>query len=98
MRYVPDTLHDMGLLKNTLLRRILPTGRATDAAMLAAAGLKFAQRRGLISPELGQKFGGLGNLDSKLSIGEMLLLAGALWRLVRRFMNRNSSQIITIQD
>lgn len=60
----------------------------TDVAMVAAAGLRFAQRRGLIDGNLLSNFGLGGDGDGQLSIGEMLLAAGAAWRLIRKLLRR----------
>lgn len=63
-------------------------------AMLGAAGLRFAQRKGWISEEQTASLGldrltpaasqQTGSSSGSLPIGELALAAGALWRLVRR--------------
>jgi len=58
----------------------------SDVAMVAAAGLRFAQRRGLID---GGPLASLGlGSDGKLSMTEMALVGGAALRLARKFLKR----------
>jgi len=86
----------MGFLKSRLLRRFTPFGRMTDLAMVAAAGLRFAQRRGIIDRNLLSGFGLGGDGDGKFSVTEMMLVGGAAWRLARKLLSRRRSQTIVI--
>lgn len=75
----------MGILKNRLLRKFTPGGKAADAAILGGAALRMAARKGIITPETAAKFGAKESSGGEaLSAAEMMLLIGAAWRLMRR--------------
>jgi len=85
----------MNFLTNRLLQGFGPAGRVADVAIVGGAALKFAQHRGLMNEETARKFGAAdSSAGASLSLGEMLLLAMALLRLIRHFTSRREQVII----
>lgn len=83
------------LIKNRLLRRFGPAKRLTDVALVGGAALKYAQRKGLVSEDTAKKFGASNSSGgAKLSIGEMILLAGAALRLIKRLLRGNTKKVV----
>lgn len=86
---------DMNFLTNRLLRRFGPAGRVADVAIVGGAALRFAQRKGLVNDEIARKLGAPdSSAGASLSIGEMLLLAMALLRLIKHFTSRQEERTI----
>lgn len=89
----------MKFLTRRLLGRFGPAGRVADLAIVGGAALKFAQRKGLVSDETAKRFGAADSAaGASLSIGEMAILAMALWRLVRQFRGQDEPIIVEIAD
>lgn len=87
----------MKFLTNRLLRRFGPVGRAADLAVVGGAALKFAQRKGFVSEDTARKLGASNSsAGSAISMGEMALLAMALWRLISQFRSRQRTETIVI--
>lgn len=89
----------MNFLTRRLLGRLGPAGRVADLAIVGGAALKFAQRKGLVSDQTAQKLGASDSSGgSNVSIGEILLLLMALWRLVKHFSSKDDSFLIEVVD
>jgi len=89
----------MKFLTRRLLGRIGPAGRVADLAVVGGAALKLAQRKGLISDEVAHKLGASNSSGgTNVSIGEIAILAMALWRLVRQFTRRGETVVIDVVD
>lgn len=87
----------MNFLANRLLRRFGPAGRLADVAVVGGAALKYAQRKGLVTDETARKLGAKDSAaGSSLSIGELLLVAFAIFRLFKQF--RASRERVTVID
>lgn len=87
----------MNFLTNRLLRRFGPAGRLADLAVVGGAALKFAQRNGLITEDTARKLGASNSsAGTSLSVGEMALLAMAVWRLISQFRSRGRTEHIII--
>jgi len=71
-------------IKKRLLGKFGPTKRITDAALVGGAALSYAQRKGWVTESTAKKLGSESSAGgADLSIGEIALLAGAAWRLLR---------------
>ena len=76
-----------------------PAGRVADLAIVGGTALKLAQRKGLISDETAQKLGASDSSGgTNVSIGEIAILAMALWRLIRQFTRKEETIIIDVVD
>lgn len=85
------------LIKNRLLRRFGPAKRLTDVALVGGAALKYAQRKGYVTEQTAKKFGASNSSGgSKLSIGEIILLAGAVMRMLKKMLAGRSTKKIII--
>ncbi len=85
----------MNFLTTRLLRRFGSAGHVADVAIVGGAALRFAQRRGLVKDEIARKFGAPeSSAGASLSIGEMLLLAMAIIRLIRYFSSRRKKATV----
>lgn len=86
----------MKFITNRLLRRFGPARRLADAALVGGAALKYAQRRGWVNEETAKKFGASTSESgsTKLSITELMLLVGALWRIVRKVFAKRSNTVV----
>lgn len=68
-------------------------------AIVGGTALKLAQRKGLISDETAQKLGASDSSGgTNVSIGEIAILAMALWRLIRQFTRKEETIIIDVVD
>jgi len=87
----------MGFLKKRLLRRFGPAGRFADVAIVGGAALRMAQRKGFITDETAQKFGSANSSGGEaVSAAEMMLIAGAAWRLMRKMISGRKTERIVI--
>lgn len=87
----------MGFLKKRLLRRFGPAGKLADVAIVSGAALRMAQRKGLITEETARKLGGKNSSAGEaVSAAEMMLIAGASWRLLRKLTSRKKPERIII--
>jgi len=90
----------MGLIKNRLLKRFGPAGRLADAAIVGGAAIKLAQKKGIITEDTAKKFSAPGSSGGEsLSFAEMALLAGAVLRLIKKFLSgrgKNQKSIIDV--
>jgi len=90
-------LERMGFLKKRLLRRFGPAGKLADVAIVGGAALRMAQRKGLITEETANKFGSASSSGGEaVSAAEMMLIAGALWRLLRKMVSSRKTERIVI--
>lgn len=84
-------------IASRLLRRFGPAKRVTDAAILGGAALRYAHRRGWVSESAAKRFGAPDSSGGEdLSIGELLILGAAAFRLLRRVISkrRGSDRLI----
>lgn len=88
-------MESMNFLKNRLLRRFGPAGRLADVAVVGGAALKYAQRKGYLTDETARKLGAAeSSAGSKLSIGELLLVAFALYRLIKQVAAKRGRAVV----
>lgn len=84
---IPARLASAGVsfLGKQVRRRFPIFGRMGDIAIVGNAGLRLANRKGLIDDETAKKFGAQSSSGGQgLSVTEMALIAGAAMRLVSR--------------
>lgn len=85
------------LIKNRLLRRFGPAKRVADVALVGGAALSYAQRKGYITEATAKKFGATNSSGgSNLSVGEMMLLVGAVFRMLKKLLAGRSTKKIII--
>ena len=79
----------MSTIINSLVGRFGPAGRVADAAIVGGAALKYAHRKGLVSGETARKLGAPDSpAGSGVSMGELILVAMAVMRLLRHFSKK----------
>lgn len=76
----------MGLVRNRLTRRSRTLGVVSDLAVIAATGRRLVQRSRVTSS---------GGVGEKAELGQLVLAAGATFRILRRLRRRRKSGRVT---
>lgn len=87
-------------LTQKFLRRFGPAKHVTDAAIVGGAALKFAQRKGWVTESTANRFGSANSSGGEdLSVGEIMILAAAAFRLAKSVLSgrrKNKNIIIDV--
>jgi len=83
----------MRFINKRVLGRFGPAARIADIALVSNTVLRFARRKGWVSPETAKKFGAPESSGgSAVSIAELALATAAAFRLVGRVKDRKAAE------